>query len=175
MIFEVKVDKKFLSELYRLEKEFWNQVETRSEPELDLQNDHYIPKGQARKEWIYHSEQYKSFQDRITDLEAQVEALKEAQKEHREALISQLSDHRTTEFNGVQVTQYVRNGSFDTDKLVEKLKKLDPNFNEIEYRKGKSSAYRFSLTGSDMPKYLNDEDIESILKGKQKEFKTAWF
>lgn len=175
MRFEIPVDKAFLSQLYRLEKEFWEGVKTNIPPQKDPEEDHFIPKGETAKEWIFHSEQFKALESEIEHLKGKISELEKAQKSHKDFLVNLLEDYKTAEFNGLQITRVERQGSLDPKKLAEKLASLDSSFNEDDYKKKASSYIRITRTKSDLPKDVLDEEVIQIIEDKKQDYKSAMF
>lgn len=175
LIFNIEADKRFLGRLYALENEFWEHVQNRIPPEKDLKQDHFIPSGEDAKDWIYHSEHYKNLEERISDLNDQIKALRKEQSASKEVLQELIGNYKTGEFNGLQVTQYERRGSLDSSQLVERLQEIDPTFNEEEFRKPDSTVIRVSRTGDDVPRDLNDEEVHDLINRKNNEYKSSIF
>lgn len=177
LVYKIDADKKFLGELFKREKQFWEQVQTQMEPEKDPMRDKYIPKGEVSKEWIYASEQYKFFDDQILALKEQLSTLEESQKPFKEKLTTLMGGHKSVEYNGLLVTRYERPGAIDSKKLIELIKQNDGTFDENAVRKKDSEIIRISRTNEDVPRLLNDEEVNEVIEAKQEsgEFKSAFF
>lgn len=177
-IFEIQADMDFLRELFLLEMKFWQMVQQNQEPEKDPYRDSHIPVGEESNQWIYLSENYKFYDDQIQDLKNQIKELEEKRQPFRDGLISMLPDSKTVDYNGLIVTRVETGGSYDSGKLIELIKKLDPSITEAHlnsFKKEKKPSFRLSRSADDAPRNIINEEVLKPLEQKTEDYVSAVF
>ncbi|MGD9700395.1 YqaJ viral recombinase family protein [Acinetobacter sp.] len=177
-VFEIEADMDFLRELFVLEMKFWQMVQNNEPPAKDPIRDSHIPVGEESSQWIYLSENYKFFDDQIIALKEQLKELEGKRKPFKEGLMAIMPDSKTVDYNGLIVTRYERQGSYDADKLVEFIKKLDPNITEDvlnSFRKEKNTSLRITRSSNDAPRNIINEEVLQPIVQKAVDYESAVF
>ncbi len=177
-VFEIEADMDFLRELFVLEMKFWQMVQNNEPPAKDPIRDSHIPVGEESSQWIYLSENYKFFDDQIIALKEQLKELEAKREPFREGLIALMPDSKTVDYNGLIVTQVETGGSYDSGKLIELIKKLDPSITEAHlnsFKKEKKPSFRFSRSADDAPRNIINEEVLKPLNQKTEDYVSAVF
>ena len=150
-------------------KAFYECVKTNTPPPINPEKDCYIPDtGNDRFTWESHADQWRQTQDRMAVLEDELKALKKEKTTLQGKLTSQMGDFLNSEFGGVKVTKFSRQGAIDYKKFL-KDKFRDEDLTDVlePYRKASSDQVRVSKSEDEL---VNREEHEVITNVKASYF-----
>ena len=156
LTFEIQVDNEDIDTVLNAARSFWECIETDTPPELDPNRDLFIPEsGDEEFRWRLHSKEWNQRTARIKELEAELKLEKSLRSESQEALTAMMGNYRTTDYAGIKVTQFTKQGSID-HAAYHAAKGTDPA--ELEnFRRAATTETRF--TASKENKVLNADEI----------------
>ncbi|SEG88392.1 YqaJ viral recombinase family nuclease [Marinobacterium lutimaris] len=136
-------------------RQFWDCIQNDTPPPLDPERDVYIPKsGEDQFRWETFAEQWRENQEQFKALEEQMAPLKKSQDELKKAMCDMMGDFQSTDYAGVKVTRFTRQGSIDYAKYC---KELGIGTDVLEpYRKKPTWQSRVTLSADEL---LNAEAI----------------
>lgn len=143
---------------------FWDRVQTGVAPELDPTRDLYVPKGNQLKSWISLSKEYRGYEQRIDELQSEIEKLKERSDEVLACLNAQMGEFMHANVAGVSVTRFHRKGKVDYPRLLkDKIPELLPA--EIDlYRSQSSVVCRATLNDGPIPNVAVENPLKKSLE-----------
>lgn len=127
-------------------KVFREYVKTNTPPPIDPERDVYIPStGDERFYWESNAEAWRLNKARIATLESELKALKADNDDIRDKLVQQMGDFMQSDFNGIKVTRFEKQGIVDYKNFL-KAKFPDQDLTaELElFRKSSSLQSRIS-------------------------------
>ncbi len=120
--FTIKLTAEDMDAIDTAARRFWDCVQNDTPPPLDPERDVYIPtSGEDQFRWETFSEQWLENQAQIKALEAELAPLKKSQDELKKAMCEMMGDFYTTDYAGVKVTRFARQGSIDYAKYCKEL------------------------------------------------------
>lgn len=153
-------------EILAAAKDFWHCVETDTPPPLDPERDVYIPKsGEDEFRWQAYADLYVENQAQIDVLDKQLEPLKKAQGELKNTLVAMMGDFQTTDYGGIKVTRFSRQGSIDYSKFI-KSKGIDKADLEA-FRKKETWQSRVTVSKGEMlvEEVIGNEAVPTTTSG----------
>ena len=165
-IFKVLRDDTFLAELIVEIDRFWLCVEKDTPPPLDVKRDLFMPEtNEDVSEWISQATDYRLLDQKIKDMEAKTQLLKEQRSKALEKMQSMMGEFYKADYAGVCITRYETQGSIDYESYLAANKTIVSADDLEKYRKNGSSRCRVTVTNKAIPKNIIDLDVKERLSG----------
>lgn len=174
--FVIQRDEAVIQEIIDRGRAFWACVENGNEPESDREKDVFIPEqGVTLDQWLRAAECYSNAQAKIDELKTLLEPWTVMQSEAKKVLQSLMGEHKRADFGGVAVTHSVSKGKVNLSKVAQKIGfELTPEL-EDQCRDKEVHRWSFKVTGSEMPKGINDPKLEERIERAEDVKSAVWF
>jgi len=150
--FQINRDDGFIdNELVPACLQFWTAIETGKPPELDPEQDIYVPADGALDQWSTAADVYRKLMQDRHRLEQQLKPIKDQLAQAEATFVRLMGKHLLAEAAGVRVTRYHQQGSVDyASLLVEIAPDLDQAVVE-QHRRKASDRVKVTLQSTDQP------------------------
>lgn len=162
--FEIRLTPERENQILEAAKQFWEQVQTKTPPELDPDRDWYIPESGTEKfKWEAYADAWRSQQHRIKKLKDELKALEKDQKGVQRAMTDLMGAFQRADIGGVKVTRFEKAGSIDYLAYLRDTFPGKDVSSELEpYRKPTREEVRFTKSEDDLVNPAVDELVTSV-------------